>query len=89
MRKCDNSQFQLPIGSRFGHWLLATLVALATFAIAPAARAEQPAYTNHAGNAVPGIVVALVVDGKEVVRPLTAEDVDTIGKACLFNSVNF
>jgi hypothetical protein len=67
---------------------LATLVALATFAIAPAARAEQPAYTNHAGNAVPGIVVALVVDGKEVVRPLTAEDVDTIGKACLFNSVN-
>ena len=30
----------------------------------------------------------LVVDGKEVVRPLTAEDVDTIGKACLFNSVN-
>ena len=53
MRKCDNSQFQLPIGSRFGHWLLATLVALATFAIAPAARAEQPAYTNHAGNAVP------------------------------------
>ena len=31
----------------------------------------------------------LVVDGKEVVRPLTAEDVDTIGKACLFNSVNF
>ena len=88
MRKCDNSQFQLPIGSRFGHWLLATLVALATFAIAPAARAEQPAYTNHAGNAVPGIVVALVVDGKEVVRPLTAEDVDTIGKACLFNSVN-
>ena len=88
MRKCDNSQFQLPIGSRFGHWLLATLVALATFAIDPAARAEQPAYTNHAGNAVPGIVVALVVDGKEVVRPLTAEDVDTIGKACLFNSVN-
>ena len=88
MRKCDNSQYQLPIGSRFGHWLLATLVALATFAIAPAARAEQPAYTNHAGNAVPGIVVALVVDGKEVVRPLTAEDVDTIGKACLFNSVN-
>ena len=61
---------------------------MATFAIAPAARAEQPAYTNHAGNAVPGIVVALVVDGKEVVRPLTAEDVDTIGKACLFNSVN-
>ena len=53
MRKCDNFQFQLPIGSRFGHWLLATLVALATFAIAPAARAEQPAYTNHAGNAVP------------------------------------
>ena len=88
MRKCDNFQFQLPIGSRFGHWLLATLVALATFAITPAARAEQPAYTNHAGNAVPGIVVALVVDGKEVVRPLTAEDVDTIGKACLFNSVN-
>jgi len=31
---------------------------------------------------------ALVVDGKEVVRPLAAEDVDTIGKACLFNSVN-
>ena len=30
----------------------------------------------------------LVVDGREVVRPLTAEDVDTIGKACLFNSVN-
>ena len=30
----------------------------------------------------------LVVDGKEVVRLLTAEDVDTIGKACLFNSVN-
>ena len=59
MRKCDNFQFQLPIGSRFGHWLLATLVALATFAIAPAARAEQPAYTNNAGNAVPGIVVAL------------------------------
>ena len=29
------------------------MVALATFAIAPAARAEQPAYTNHAGNAVP------------------------------------
>lgn len=54
----------------------------------PAARAEQPAYTNHAGNAVPGIVVALDVDGNEVVRPLTAEDVDTIGKACLFNSVN-
>ena len=53
MRKCDNFQFQLPIGSRFGHWLLATLVALATFAIAPAARTEQPAYTNHAGNAVP------------------------------------
>ena len=59
MRKCDNSQFQLPIGSRFGHWLLATLVALATFAIAPAARAEQPAYTNHAGNVVSGVVVAL------------------------------
>ena len=38
-----------------GNWKvkLATLVALATFAIAPAARAEQPAYTNHAGNAVP------------------------------------
>ena len=30
----------------------------------------------------------LVVDGKEVVRPLTAEDIDTIGPACLFNSVN-
>ena len=64
MWKCDNSQFQLPIGSRFGHWLLATLAignisTLATFAIAPAARAEQPAYTNHAGNAVPGVVVAL------------------------------
>ncbi len=59
MWKCDNSQFQLPIGSRFGHWLLATLVALATFAIAPAARAEQPAYTNHAGNAIAGWPVAL------------------------------
>ena len=45
MWKCDNSQFQLPIGSRFGHWLLAT------FAIVPAARAEQPAYTNHAEKA--------------------------------------
>ena len=64
MRKCDNSQFQLPIGNRFGHWLLATLAignisTLATFAIAPAAWAEQPAYTNHAGNAVSGVVVAL------------------------------
>ena len=64
MWKCDNSQFQLPIGSRFGHWLLATLAignisTLATLAIAPAARAEQPAYTNHAGNAVSGVVVAL------------------------------
>ena len=64
MRKCDNSQFQLPIGSRFGHWLLATLAignisTLATLAIAPAARAEQPAYTNHAGNVVSGVVVAL------------------------------
>lgn len=56
MWKCDNSQFQLPIGSRFGHWLLATLAignisTLATFAIVPAARAEQPAYTNHAEKA--------------------------------------
>ena len=64
MWKCDNSQFQLPIGSRFGHWLLATLAignisTLATLAIAPAARAEQPAYTNHAGNVVSGVVVAL------------------------------
>ena len=64
MWKCDNSQFQLPIGSRFGHWLLATLAignisTLATFAIVPAARAEQPAYTNHAGNVVSGVVVAL------------------------------
>ena len=44
-----------------GNWKvkLATLVALATFAIAPAARAEQPAYTNHAGNAISGFVVAL------------------------------
>ena len=25
-------------------------------------------------------------DGKPIVRPLTAEDIDTIGKACLFNS---
>ena len=30
----------------------------------------------------------LVANGKEVVRPLTAEDIDTIGPACLFNSVN-
>ena len=64
MWKCDNSQFQLPIGNRFGHWLLATLAignisTLATLAIAPAARAEQPAYTNHAGNAISGFVVAL------------------------------
>lgn len=64
MWKCENSQFQLPIGSRFGHWLLATLAignisTLATFAIAPAAMAEQPAYTNHAGNVVAGVVVAL------------------------------
>ena len=46
----------MPIGSRFGHWLLATLAignisTLATFAIVPAARAEQPAYTNHAEKA--------------------------------------
>ena len=32
---------------------------LATFAIATAAVAEQPAYTNHAGNVVSGVVVAL------------------------------
>ena len=56
MWKCDNSQFQLPIGSRFGHWLLATLAignisTLATLAIAPAAMAGQPAYTNHAEKA--------------------------------------
>ena len=64
MWKCDNSRFQLPIGSRFGHWLLATLAignisTLETLAIAPAAMAGQPAYTNHAGNAVSGVVVAL------------------------------
>lgn len=53
MCKCENFQFQLPIGIRFGHWLLAT------FAIATAAVAEQPAYTNHAGNAISGVVVAL------------------------------
>ena len=30
----------------------------------------------------------LIANGREVVRPLTAEDVDTIGKACLYNTVN-
>ena len=117
----------LPIRRRprgIGNWELelATLAILATFFLAPCARAEQPAYTNHADENLNAsenwadfsaaakeklvgktakIVVPvqakqdgpyefkpLVVDGKEVVRPLTAEDVDTIGKACLFNSVN-
>ena len=30
----------------------------------------------------------LIANGREVVRPLTAEDVDTIGAACLYNTVN-
>ena len=41
-------------------------------------RQRGPGHRRRAGRA----------DGEEVVRPLTAEDVDTIGKACLFNSVN-
>lgn len=30
----------------------------------------------------------LIANGREVVRPLTAEDVDTIGEACLYNTIN-
>ena len=37
-----NSQLALGVG-------IGNISTLATFAIAPAARAEQPAYTNHAG----------------------------------------
>ena len=56
-KRCQSQCCQFPIRS----WKLelATLAILATFAIAPAARAEQPAYTNHAGNVVSGVVVAL------------------------------
>ena len=30
----------------------------------------------------------LIANGREVVRPLTAEDVDAIGAACLYNTMN-
>lgn len=64
MWKCENTHCQLPIGNRFGHWLLALLVignisALATFAMSQSDMTPLPAYTNHAGNVVSGIVVAL------------------------------
>ena len=54
---------QLPIrrsAKDIGNWKLelATLATLASFALALSARAE-PAYTNHAGNVVSGVVVAL------------------------------
>ena len=49
----------IPSG-HFGNWKLelATLATLATLFLALAARAEN-AYTNHAGNVVSGVVVAL------------------------------
>ena len=52
------------------------------------ARAPQIVVPVQAKQDGPYEFKPLVVDGKEVVRPLTAEDIDTIGKACLFNSVN-
>ena len=59
----------LPIRRRprgIGNWELelATLAIVATFFLAPCAKAEN-AYTNHAGNVVSGVVVAL--DARTVV----------------------
>jgi hypothetical protein len=55
---------QLRIGNwNWQHFHMGNILTLATFIVglifAPCARAEQPAYTNHAGNVVSGVVVAL------------------------------